>query len=434
LKINTKLIVAIIATLVVVILLGIWMSIPIWNYENLVFWLFPESQNRNGDFIKLLLSIIGGLAVIYGLYLTLRRSKAMERSVDKQSEQIELSRKAQTDERFKNAIEHLSSDKKPIIIGGVAELHQIALSETKKYAEVVSEIFCEFIRRTTNVYEINREEIDSSVIQIMLDYLFPTSDESIGPYYHLKKNLAASDLRSMNLLNKSINNANFRYAKMPDITETIFLNSSFNHSVFDNNIIQKAVFDKCDFYNSLFHECTIYYLSFLNNHKWRSTKFLDCIIEYLDMKNCDIDHTQMFNCELNNCEITDTQIKGCRFVASNIFGLKIQSQSTHFQNSQFLGVNFKNFRIKCPIVALIFRGCTSNTLYRETGKLGEFLETHLRIENDLSEVSFPSSNSEHVTQGVLDEEFCSNLERTYDVYKRQLLYSEQHKDLKNTLK
>lgn len=402
-------------------------------YESIAAYFFSTPGNPQGELLKVLLSVLGGIAILVGLFFSYWRLKQTEDSVRAQTRQVELSRLSQIDERFKNAIEHLSSNKKPIIIGGVAELHQIALSENKKYAEVVSEIFCDFVRRTTCVYKYNREDIDSSVIQIILDYLFPNSKEITGPYYHLNKNLSASDLRSLNLLNKSINNANFRYAKMPDITETIFFNSTFNHSVFDNNIIQKAVFDKCDFYNSLFHECTIYYMSFLNNRNWRSTKFLDCIIEYLDLKNCDINHTQVFSCELNNCEIIDTQIRGCRFVASNIFGLKIQSQSTHFQGSQFLGVNFKIFRINCPINALIFRSCTSNTLYRDTGELHEFLEARLRQENDLSQVSFPILNSEKVTQGFLDEEFCSSLERTYDVYKRQLSYSEQHKNLRNEL-
>jgi len=80
-----------------------------------------------------------------------------------------LSLKAQIDERFKNAIEHLGSDKEPIILGGIAELHQIAKEDCKKYAEVVFNILCSYIRTETSIYNKNADDINSTAISTIIN-------------------------------------------------------------------------------------------------------------------------------------------------------------------------------------------------------------------------------------------------------------------------
>ena len=87
----------------------IFLSIIIGLYYcKIAFWLFPNNLDRNGEFVKLILSILGGIGILYGLFISYRRTLITERSVkmqgeaiQKQSEQLELSRKSQIDERFK---------------------------------------------------------------------------------------------------------------------------------------------------------------------------------------------------------------------------------------------------------------------------------------------------------------------------------------------
>lgn len=99
-----------------------WESVKL-NFESFSEYLFPNNEDNKGELFKILLSIIGAIAVMFGLYVAYRRAKAMERGVEKQgesiqnqNEQLKLSRKSQIDERFKNAIEHLGSEKEPVII------------------------------------------------------------------------------------------------------------------------------------------------------------------------------------------------------------------------------------------------------------------------------------------------------------------------------
>src|ERR1035437_3712862 len=108
------------------VILTITIVVIYFLYHNEIsLFLFPDNNDRVGELTKLLLSILGGIGVLYGLLISNRRALITEKSVIIQGEQIELARKSQIDERFKNAIEHLGNEKEPIILGGVSELVQI---------------------------------------------------------------------------------------------------------------------------------------------------------------------------------------------------------------------------------------------------------------------------------------------------------------------
>lgn len=95
------------------------LSITICNLEIISLFLYPDNLDRNGEVVKLTLSVIGGIGVLLGLYIAHKRAMITEKTVENQSKQLEHAQKWQIDERFKNAVEHLGSDKEAIILGGV---------------------------------------------------------------------------------------------------------------------------------------------------------------------------------------------------------------------------------------------------------------------------------------------------------------------------
>ncbi|MCA1920129.1 MAG: hypothetical protein LDL38_12065, partial [Flavobacterium piscis] len=133
----------ILLVLVSIVIYFYW-DILLNSFETFACWLYPFDESRNAELLKIGLTVIGGLGILFGLYLNYKKTKATDKAIElqslaisKQSDQLELSRKSQIDERFKNAVEHLGSDKEPIILGGVAVLHQIAIENPLDYSEVV---------------------------------------------------------------------------------------------------------------------------------------------------------------------------------------------------------------------------------------------------------------------------------------------------------
>ena len=200
-----------------IILLAIVIIAPIIVYfRNIANFLFGESQKYNGELFKVLVTILGGLLVLWGLYLNYRRTKILEVQTNNQADQIkafvkqnEITEKGKVDERFKNAIEHLGHDKDAIVLGGIYALHRIA-QEDKSYRQTVFDILCSYFRDKT----ISLKEIDQNVengitvteptivIQTIIDLLFKIRNKQEYIYAELRANL-----NGINCLNGDFNTA-----------------------------------------------------------------------------------------------------------------------------------------------------------------------------------------------------------------------------------
>ncbi len=61
-------------SLLVIVIIGL----IICYFSDIAKYFFSETQKYNGEFFKVLVTILGGLIVIWGLYLNYRRTKTLE--------------------------------------------------------------------------------------------------------------------------------------------------------------------------------------------------------------------------------------------------------------------------------------------------------------------------------------------------------------------
>ncbi|BDD10090.1 hypothetical protein FUAX_25220 [Fulvitalea axinellae] len=88
--------------------------------------------------LKILTPVWAGIIGAIALRVNFLRSAAFMK-------QASNTERGLVEERFKNAIEHLGSDKDPIVLGGIYALHDIA-KENESYREPVFNILCGMIR------------------------------------------------------------------------------------------------------------------------------------------------------------------------------------------------------------------------------------------------------------------------------------------------
>lgn len=280
------------------------------NYENFSLWLFPKNDDRNGELFKIILSVLGALGILFGLYVSLRRAKAIEegvkiqsRAINIQSSQIQLSRKAQIDERFKNAVEHLGNEKEPIILGGIAELNQIAKENKNDYSEIVFNILTSYIRSNSNSND-NR-----TVIQTIVDNLFSKNFEN--PYKYFNADLKRSNLIGINMSDKNLNNSDLSYSKISEISNTEISNSILNNTIFFFPTIKNIDFSTTKIYKTIFfggnmENCNFNLISdfptasFINSNL-KKIKFNDC-----QMSDWNFIASTIENSVFNKCEIIKT--------------------------------------------------------------------------------------------------------------------------------
>ena len=376
------------------IILFFYHNIFLSYFEEFACWLYPLDESRNAELLKILLTVIGGLGILYGLYLNYKRTKLSDKAIQlqslaisKQSDQLELSRKSQIDERFKNAVEHLGSDKEPIILGGIAVLNQIATENHRDYSEVVFNILTSFIRSSTNVYTKTADDFSTTIIQTIINNLFKTKDVAENPYKSFVGNLSGCNLISVDIDNidftnfnlsftyfsSRINNVNFSNA---NLSRSQFTLSKIKSSNFFNSDLHQTYFNMAEILNCNFGTASILSTNFLN------TKFLKVNFDSCDFSNakfmcCFFNETTHFNSNIINNDFSFSSFKNVSFEETELMS-----------DINFQGCLFYNFKINTQSLNLNFNGCNVlNTAYTfDYCQFIDKLEIKIGKESDFSQI------------------------------------------------
>jgi len=199
----------------------------------LLLWKVPEWQVANKglnpkDRIELennarttLAQILGGAALLLGLFFTWRTVKATEqnlrlakqsaaRNLEISHETLRISQEGQITERFTRAIEQLGSDKLWIRLGGIYALERIARDSDEKDHWTVMEVLTAYVR------DYKRDEASQSVpidVQAILTVLGRrTRAYKEGEEQPL--DLSGGDLRLADLTEAPLQGANLRDARL----------------------------------------------------------------------------------------------------------------------------------------------------------------------------------------------------------------------------
>jgi uncharacterized protein YjbI with pentapeptide repeats len=406
---------------VLMVLVGI--SFLIYKYfEDFACWLYPINDNRNAELFKILLTVIGGLGVLYSLYLNFRKSKSMEKgillqgkAIDKQSDQLELSRKSQIDERFKNAIEHLGSEKEPIILGGIAELNQIARENPNNYAEVVFNIMTSFIRSSTDVYKKNADDFSPTIIQTIINYLFKSKDDEDNPYNGLKGNLSNCNLLSIDIDNVNFSGFDLSFSLFPmTINDVDFSEANLAKSQFGISRIKSTNFSGANLHDSLFHLAEIKDSNF-ENASVLATNFLSTIFKDVNFDNCDFSSTKFICCFFNNTSHLNSNIINNDFSFSNFNNVDLVFTNL-FGRNNFTGNYFYNFKINRESMELNFKGCDILDVSDDYCQLIDELDE--RVGNSSNSTQIVNLNecilNNQFTFGLLTSEDVLNVKKKYE--------------------
>lgn len=402
----------------VIILLTIkYQTYLIQSYEDFSHWLYPSNKDRNGELFKVFLSILGAFGILFGLNISLRRAKAIEQGVIKQgealniqSEQIGLSRKSQTDERFKNAVEHLGSEKEPIIFGGIAELHQIAKENEDEYSDIIFNILCSYIRTNSRVKK------NKSIIQTIADFLFSKSKDS--PYLGLSANLKNSDLLGINF-----RNANLEYADLSDCRLSSISHSSLESAILDRTEFFLSKIENVNFTNSEVN-ATIFYGTEIKNCEFNvyqdypTAYFIDGNLKKVKFKNVKMSDwnfigVEISNTTFNNCEIISTAFSASCLHNVDFIDIELFS-SNDFRATQFTSVRMRDFFI----TKSNFKGCRTERGFRSP--FFKELSNSIGIEPDISGIDFHNTTLTNCENGKLTQEDIDEIIEKYEFLQEKI--------------
>ncbi|KOP36246.1 pentapeptide repeat-containing protein [Flavobacterium sp. WLB] len=409
---------------VVSVVFYLYWSIILKSFEEFACWLYPFDESRNAELLKILLTVIGALGILFGLYLNYKRTKLSDKAIQlqslaisKQSDQLELSRKSQIDERFKNAVEHLGNDKEPIILGGIAVLNQIAIENSRDYAEVVFNILTSYIRSSTNIYTKKADDFSSTVVQTIINDLFKHKDKINNPYKDFKGNLSHCNLSSINIddidfskfdlsftyFNMNINNVNFSNA---NLSKAQFILSRIKDTIFFEADLHQTLFNMAQIENASFESATVLATNFLTTHFFK-VNFDSCDFSNAKFICCFFSETTHANSKIINNDFSFSSFKNVSFENTEIFsGINLK------------GSLFNNFKINIQSLELNFNGCNVlNTNYTfDYCQLIDKLEVKTNEESNVSQIVnlHDAMFYNQFTFGVFTEEEVDETKKKHD--------------------
>ena len=314
-KSNTKTVVIILVGLAFIItsltLLVVYLT-PITNY------IFPtkivlnkEVLNRHIESLRIGLSIVTGIAAFAALIIAYMRANASMKSVDNQTEQIQLSRETQLNEQFKTAIEHLNNENRSTIIAGIYELLQIAKTDRSSiFKEVVLEILLDRLEELTNNDKFNN--FCKHIMAALADETFKEYDKKISNIQFISAPINGITFINFTFENCLIFGANYKNIKFKNC---LFHESKLDKAWFNNTEIINCNFDFSIIHGVIFNECVIhlndsFQLNILDCHFNAKTKLIN--LNYLNIFGCSFSQCEIVdvvNCYFIECVFSDSSIK-----------------------------------------------------------------------------------------------------------------------------
>lgn len=164
-------------TIVLSILFVIFFAI---DFEIIASYLYGNDNPSNkGQLFGTTLTAIGGICVIWGLYLNNKKVNQQIRQVNEQVRQNDIAIQNSNDKRFGEAIGYLNDDNEGIAIGGIYALYQLA-KEDERYAPIITNIFYNYVNDNT-------DKQDKKSYQTILSLLFSKDNPFVfGKQYQFK--------------------------------------------------------------------------------------------------------------------------------------------------------------------------------------------------------------------------------------------------------
>lgn len=263
---------------------------------NLPDHLFNSGKDTNlSSFIKLFGAFLGGLLVLWGLIINIKR-------VHEQTKQNKIAERGQIGTRFKDATILLTQESVSANLAGIYALHQIAVEvyqsqDQTGYIKVINELLCAYVRENCPVkrikgiaVELKRTKKDI-IIQTIIDKL-ARDHNSKSIYKGIRLKLSNCNLSGLTLGGGCYKEAFFDGADLrgvlfgrADLEKAMLINADIYGANFvgselidvplDGSIVQENFFQGAKLSYMWLHSNTIYNIR--DNHqgeKYRESLFL----------------------------------------------------------------------------------------------------------------------------------------------------------------
>jgi len=257
---------------------------------------FGQYQMPRDEIFTVILTSVGVIAVIVALYYAAKYLPKLK--------------KYNAGVRFNNAVGHLGSVSPTVVLGGIHDLHQIAINNND-YTMLVHNLFCSYIRENSTQLYSNIENESGKcpvVLQQLVDYLFkPYNGKTV--YKKFLTDLSYSTLINCDFMETGITDVNFSNC---DIRKCSFNRAVLRRVIFNDSILSDldfnhASFHDVDFYGAVFRDVSFLKAAISDVDFWETTL---CNVGY---GNTLLNNVDFLKATMNKVDFGDTTFNGAYF-------------------------------------------------------------------------------------------------------------------------
>jgi uncharacterized protein YjbI with pentapeptide repeats len=259
-----------------------------------------------------LAQIIGGLVLIYGLYLTWRNIKVNE--------------EGKLTDRFSKAVELLGSDKLDIRLGGIYALERIG-KDSKKDHWTVMEVFTAFIRENSPITEDNQPitadiqaaltvikrrkwhiyEKDNQIINLSNSNLMGAN---LTEGFLSKANLSGADLSEAYLIKAKLDKANLKKANLDKakLSDANLSGANLSDALLSGAKLDKAYLEKASLWRAN-----------LSDAKLRGALLSGALLSQANLEKADLSGANLSDALLSWANFSDAKLSGANLSGTNLW-------------------------------------------------------------------------------------------------------------------
>ncbi|MBP1631444.1 MAG: pentapeptide repeat protein [Bacteroidetes bacterium] len=255
-----------------------------------------KKDDPNGEFFKVILSILGGIGLFYGLWINSQRIKAQNKQNKLVEDRNQDQKSYDADKRFGEAIGYLGSENTSIVLGGIYALYQLA-KEDCRYKSIIAGIYTSYLQdksvdlykdlenRPTNESEFSNNFNVPIILRTIVDLLFNSENIFIG----LKLNLSRILLKDVTI-NADVINCNFDHCEFnrcffgKNVQSCSFEVSKITSCSFGN---RDTIMDQCRFFGSTI-EGTTFYGNKLSSSNFDLVMFKKPRFQFFNINDCEL--------------------------------------------------------------------------------------------------------------------------------------------------
>ncbi|BDD03739.1 pentapeptide repeat-containing protein [Aureibacter tunicatorum] len=313
-------------------------------------YFFPNSLNKEGELLKVILTFIGGLVGIMLLFIHYKR--------------MVLTDKGQIEDRFNNAVEHLgNTDNDSIVVGGAYSLHQVALQDFS-YREIVLKILCAHIRNESFLLNDERPQKISFVSKTILENIALNQNNNRD-----KRNIYDSSLIDLS-------NAFLSYSTL--------MGGNFRKSVLRGAYLDSAILRRA------------------NLHK---AQLVDVDFSCADLKGADLSHSNMRGALLYGTDLSNADLTCVSLSRKNCEGVILKGANLTKAGLGSINLSFVNLSEANLTRAYLFRTNLRDANFRDANLTNAYF-----VEADLSRTLLKSAklSGANFSGAILDQAFLND--------------------------